>query len=264
MITAIIIFIIACMASGFLAGLLGLGGGAVLVPLLLYIFPKIGIEHYVMQMSLGTSLACVFVNTLMSSREHKKHNGIDWNVVKGWQIFIIVGTLLGAYWASSAPEDILKIIYICVMLCIVLFRLYKPYKIIFSYKNINKSGVVFPIIIGGLSATMGIGAGNAVPIMALYGITMQKALASASVLGMRIAAAGVCIYIFTGISMDVNVPYALGFVYLPVFLITIPITLYLAPLGVRCAHKLSHIQLNFIFCMTALFLISYMAYGLAY
>ena len=260
MITPIFIFILSSIASGFLAGLLGLGGGAVLVPLLLYIFPQIGIENYVMQMALGTSLACVFVNTFLSSREHKKYDGIDFSVVRGWQPAIIIGALLGAYWASDAPDITLKVIYVCVMMGIVLYRLFKPSKVIFKYKNINKSGLAFPAVIGWVSATMGVGAGNAVPVMALYGLSMQKALGSASVLGVRIAIVGTITYMYMGIQMDVDVPYAVGFVYLPVFFATIPVTLYFAPLGVRFAHRFSHLALNFIFCMVSLALISYMVF----
>lgn len=254
MINVFLIFVIICTFSGVLAGMIGIGGGALLVPLFLYVLPQFGIELYTMQMALGTSLACVAVNVSIATKSQIKRNGVDFEITKYWAFFIMIGGIIGSFWASGADDTILKIIYVAVMLFIVSVRLFRPTKVFFSRNSLFKSGLIFPTSVGFVAATMGLGAGNAVPALGLFGVPMNRAVGTASFLGLFIAFPSSIVYAYAGYGAYDFSTYTVGFVHIPLFFVTVVISGLSVPIGVMLSHKMSSKVLNRVFCVVSLML----------
>ena len=233
--------------AGLLAGMFGIGGGAVLVPIFFHVFGLLGVpEDIRMQLALGTSLAIIVPTSIRSFLAHKQRGAVDIALLKSWVIAVPLGTLLATYVAANASSVELRIIF-AVIAMVLAFRM------IFNRSSWNLGSDIpgNPIRflvgtgIGILSGLMGIGGGvlnNT--FMTLYGRTIHQAVATSAGVGVLISLPGLIGYIWGGRALPGLPAFSTGFINWLAVLLMIPITLALAPVGARLAHAMSKRQLE--------------------
>jgi len=246
----IVLSITACIA-GFMAGLLGVGGGLVMVPALYYAFSVLNFEiETKMHLALGTSLAIIIPTSIMSTRTHMKYKAVDLGLIKSFGIYIIIGVFFGTLLASKLKTAGLVLFFSIFAFLVGLFFIFLKNKLEETEKNIPK---IFKIIIGNLigfiSVPLGIGGGSlSVPFMRLFGYDMRKAIGTSAAIGIVIAITGTVSMIISGaLFFNVRSPLSFGYFNLPGFLVFVPITMLVAPLGAKVVHKVSRSLISRIF-----------------
>ncbi len=241
--------------SGFLAGIFGIGGGAILVPVLYECFRLAGVPLEVrMPLCVGTSLAIIIPTSIRSFRAHYARGAVDMSVIRAWWLTILIGVIAGSAIARIAPERLFKYVFVAVAWS-------AAFRLIFgraSWKlgdELPKGPLMkaYGIVVGLLSTLMGIGGGLfSNLLMTFYGRPIHQAVATSSALAVLISIPGALGYIYAGWPAaarypDVaalQLPFALGFVSLIGAVLVVPLSLVTAPWGVRAAHALSKRQLE--------------------
>ena len=226
---------------GFVAGLFGIGGGLITVPFLYYIFGSLEIDQqYIMHLAVGTSFAIIIPTSVVSVLTHHKFNAVDFNVVKNYGIFIVVGVILGTIFAATLKTKFLVLFFSIVIFLLGIYLLLikeKEQNIISEMKLYLK--IILGSIVGFISAIMGIGgAVMNVPILKFFGYPINKAIGSAAAIGFLIALFGAIGFLISGSYLKTNLPFSIGFLNVPAFLIFIPITTFMARIGARTVHKI--------------------------
>ncbi|WP_300301360.1 sulfite exporter TauE/SafE family protein [Ferrovibrio sp.] len=244
--------------TGILAGVFGVGGGAVVVPVLYELFIIIGIPEEVrMPLCVGTSLAVIIPTSIRSFNAHRRKGAVDMSIVKIWAVPVIVGVVLGSYAARFAPADLFKGVFV-VVAGISAFRLLfgrESWKISDTMpgKTVMRG---FGLLIGVLSSLMGIGGGQLSNLfMTFYGRPIHQAVATSSGLGVLISIPGALGYIYAGWPraaefpevVALQPPLALGYVSLIGFILFVPTSIWTAPIGARIAHALPKRKLEVLF-----------------
>jgi uncharacterized membrane protein YfcA len=254
--TEVILYLLTGAAAGLSAGLLGIGGGLIIVPILFFIFSHQQIPSaHVMHMALATSLATIIITSLSSARAHHKRGAVLWPIVFDLSPGIVIGAWMGAMFASALNSNTLRPVFGVFELLVAIHLLanYKPGK---HTTSINRTkSITGGVVIGGISSIVGIGGGTlTVPFLLWHNISIRNAVASSAACGFPIAVAGTVTYIFSGWGME-NLPaYTLGYVYLPAFAMIIITSIITAPLGASLAHKLPERTLRLFFAMFLLVL----------
>ncbi len=235
---------------GFVAGLLGVGGGLIIVPVLIALFQAYAIASGMEpQLALGTSLASILFTSISSMRAHHRHGAVEWPLVRRITPGVIVGTLLGALLATLMSAAILK-------LCFTVFLFYAATQMWLDFKprpHRNLPGAagttLAGTVIGAVSSWVGIGGGTlSVPFMLWHNLALHRAIATSSAIGFPIAIAGAAGYMLGG--WGANLPeYSLGFIYLPALAGIVLGSVLTAPLGARTAHRLPVRPLKRIFAL---------------
>lgn len=225
--------------AGVLAGLLGVGGGIVLVPAFFYTFQTLGYDGpQLMQVCLATSLATIIVTSLRSVHSHNKKGAVDWDILRGWALGIVVGAVLGMLTAASLRSSTLQGVFGVLALVVgaylglgrVHWRLGEEMP-----KGIKR--LTLSPLVGFLSVLMGIGGGSfGVPLMSLYATPIHRAVATAAGFGVIIAVPSVIGFLFLKVA-DAP-PFTIGAVNLVAFGIVIVMTMITAPWGVKLAHAM--------------------------
>ncbi|MDH5388052.1 MAG: sulfite exporter TauE/SafE family protein [Gammaproteobacteria bacterium] len=232
------------LATGFFAGLasglLGVGGGLIIVPVLYFIFSaqNLPTEH-LMHMALATSLATIIITSISSTRAHHKKQAVLWPIFLLLAPGICLGAWLGGIAASDIETNILKPGF-GVFECIVALYLLLSHQSQQHTVSLNKiKSAVGGFIIGMFSAIVGIGGGTlTVPFLNWHNIAMRNAVATSAACGLPIAVFGAASYIYTGWSVS-NLPeQTLGYVHLPAFIFIIITSFLFAPVGAKLAHRL--------------------------
>lgn len=236
--------------AGVLAGLLGVGGGIVIVPVLdvaLSIYetdPEIR-----MHVAVATSLTCIIFTSVSSARAHHQKGSVDIRLVKAWGGWILLGSLAGAIAASSVNSLVLSAIFGIVALMVAL-------KMLLPADNLTLSedipgGIAAPappLLIGGLSSMMGIGGGTlSVPVLTLLNQPIHRAVGTAALFGLLISLPGAAGFIVSGFNDYRLPPGSFGFVNLIGVALIAPVTVMMAPVGARIAHRLKKRQLSTLF-----------------
>ena len=236
--------------AGFAAGLFGIGGGLITVPILFYIFSTSGIEEaYLMHLAVGTSFGIIIPTSIVSVLTHHQHKAVDFGIVKGYGFFVAIGVILGTILAASLKTKPLILFFTVVVYILAFYLLFLKEK----EENLEiKMGLlakgVSGIISGFISAPMGIGgAVMNVPILKYFGYPIKKAIGSAATIGFIIAVCGAVGFLYSGSVLNVNLPLSIGFINLPAFLIFIPITMFMARVGANSAHKIEKSKLQIFF-----------------
>ena len=242
---------IAASVAGFMAGLLGVGGGIIIVPALYYAFTVLDFDIATrMHLSVGTSLAIIIPTSIISTKTHMEYDAVDFKLIKSFGIFILLGVIAGTFLAVNlkTPAFILffSIMAFIVGLFFIFFReqlLKNPKMISDSAKNI--SGV----IIGFISVLLGIGGGSLmVPFMRTFGYDIRRSIGTAAGVGFLIAVFGTITMITGGKIVDnINTPYSLGYVNLLGFLVFVPVTMIMARVGAKAVYKIDKKILSKIF-----------------
>jgi uncharacterized membrane protein YfcA len=236
--------------SGLLAGLFGIGGGTVLVPVLYQGLEMIGVDEAVrMQVSVGTSIAIIVPTAIQSFMAHRKRGVVDTQLLKDWLIPLPIGVIAASVVAAYISGGALRAIFAVVALLVAV-------RLIFNRESWrlgtdipgNPARSIVGVVIGFLSTLMGIGGGvlnNT--FMTLYGRPMHQAVATSSGVGVIISIPGIIGYIWAGWGASGLPPLSTGFVNFPAVLILIPTSVLAAPYGVRLAHALSRRKLEVAF-----------------
>ncbi|MEM6711314.1 MAG: sulfite exporter TauE/SafE family protein [Pseudomonadota bacterium] len=228
--------------TGVLSGLFGVGGGAVMVPVLFEVFGFAGVDEAVrMPLAVGTSLAVIIPTSIRSFRGHHRRGAVDVDILKLWAVPILAGVVVGAIIARHAEPWVFMAVF-------VVFSLMSAIKLLFgrdSWKLGDDLPDVWPMrivgsIIGLLSSLMGIGGGvMASMVQTLYGRPILNAIATSSGVGVLISIPATLGFIYAGWPQsDVVPPFSLGFISLIGVALLLPLTVLTAPLGVRIAHAL--------------------------
>ena len=226
---------------GFVAGLFGIGGGLITVPFLYYIFNSLGIDQqYTMHLAVGTSFAIIIPTSTVSVLTHHKFKAVDFEIVKNYGIFVVLGVIFGTIFAASLQTKPLVLFFSIVVFILAFYLLYlKEKEINIKLTMKLSSKIFFGFIAGFISAPMGIGgAVMNVPILKFFGYSINNAIGSAAAIGFLIALFGAAGFLISGSYLDVNLPLSLGFLNIPTFLIFIPITTFMARIGARTVHKI--------------------------
>lgn len=249
MLTTLLTFAIAGAFVGILAGLFGIGGGLVIVPMLIYVFSLQNIPHELtMHLALGTSLASIIFTSISSFLAHHKRGAVHWDIVKKIVVGIFTGTFLGSCIASRLSTDFLKVFF-------VIFLYFVATQLLLNKKPKPGREIPGPLgmfgtgnIIGMFSSLVGIGGGTlSVPFMLWCNINAHHAIGTSAAIGLPIAFAGAVGYIFNGWNVPNLPPYSVGYVYLPALLGIAATSVLTAPLGVKLAHSLPVGRLKQIF-----------------
>lgn len=236
--------------GGILAGLLGVGGGIVIVPVLDVALGIYGVDPAIrMHVAVGTSLACIILTSVSSTRAHHAKGAVDFSLVKLWAPFMFAGSVLGTIGASHVDSLVLSAIFGCVALLVAL-KMLLPMEDVTLAQDVPRSVVapVPPVLIGGLSSMMGIGGGTlSVPVLTLLNQQIHRAVGTAALFGLVISIPGALGFVFAGWN-DPRVPTgSFGYVNLIGFALISPMTVWAAPIGAKIAHKLDKRQLSMLF-----------------
>ncbi len=241
---------VAGVATGLLAGLFGVGGGAIIVPVLYQTLRLTGVtDEIAMPVSVGTSLAVIVPTSLASARTHFSKGSVDASVLKGWAIPIILGVLLGAAIARNAPAALFKLVFVAISLFTAVRMLggYTSWKLGDAPPKGPLSWAVGAAI-GLLSALMGVGGGQLVNLyMSLFGASIHTAVGTAAGVGALISAPGAIGYALAGLGKADMPPGSIGFVSLVGFAFIAPMAALAAPYGARLAHRWSKRRLEIAF-----------------
>jgi uncharacterized membrane protein YfcA len=247
--------------SGFLAGLLGIGGGMLLVPALTFIATVQGFPaDYVVKMAVATSLATILFTSLSSVRAHHQRGAVRWGVVKLLAPGIVAGSLLGAQIARLLSTRTLALVF-AVFVTYSAVQMFidkkpKPSRQLPQGAGMFGSGTV----IGTLSSLVGAGGGFiSVPFMAWCNVPIHTAVATSAALGFPIALAGTIGYLYAGWKLQGVPGGSFGYLYLPALALVAATSVVFAPFGARAAHKLNVRQLKRAFACLLFVLAAYMA-----
>lgn len=244
--------------TGLLAGLFGVGGGTVAVPVLYELFRYLGVpEDVLMPLSIGTSLAIIIPTSIRSYRAHLARGAVDTSLLKAWAVPVVTGVIAGSVIARYAPAELFKFVFIVVAGVSAIRLLFGKDSWKIADQLPGKLAIRFcGLIIGVLSSLMGIGGGQLSNLfMTFYNRPIHQAVATSSGLGILISIPGALGYIYAGWPRAAQFPdvaalqppLALGYVSLLGFFLVIPTSILAAPVGVKLAHSLSKRKLEVAF-----------------
>jgi uncharacterized membrane protein YfcA len=243
--------VVAGAATGLLAGVFGVGGGAVIVPVLYEVFRVIGVSDEVrMPLAVGTSLAVIIPTSIRSFNAHRAKGLVDLSILKVWAVPVILGVMFGSWIARYAPGDLFKIVFVVVATVSAVRLLFGVDSWKFGEDMPGKPLMVaYGGVIGVLSALMGIGGGQLSSLfMTFYGRPIHQAVATSSGLGVLISIPGALGFIYAGWpKMAILPPLSLGYVSLIGMILFIPTSIWTAPIGASLAHRLSKRRLEVAF-----------------
>jgi uncharacterized membrane protein YfcA len=236
--------------AGVLAGLFGIGGGVVIVPVLEAALGFVGVDPAIrMHIAVGTSLATIVPTSISSARAHHRRGAVDTAIVSRWALWVLVGALLGAWIAAQVHSRVLALVFATLAMLVAVKMLFFP-----DSRNLTNDvprGPLVPIIptsIGCFSSMMGIGGGTfSVMTLTLFNVPIHRAVGTAALFGLVISLPGTAGFIAAGWNHPGLPPGSLGFVSLVGLACIAPATVLMAPLGARLAHGFSARRLNMLF-----------------
>lgn len=236
--------------SGIAAGLLGIGGGAIIVPALSTALSVLGYDSDVVQhVAVGTSLAIIIPTGFMSARAHYKRGSLDLHVLKLWAPFIVAGTLIGGLMAGLFSGNTLRIVF-AVMAFLIAANIVFAWqtKVMGHLKGSNPVHRISAFVVGYISSLMGIGGGSlTVPTLVAFGATMHAAVGTSAAIGVAIAISGTVGFIISGWSVSGLPPLSLGYVNLVALALVAVLAAVFAPVGAALAHRLNQQTLKYVF-----------------
>ena len=239
------------LAVGFLAGLLGIGGGMVMVPMLVFVFTAKGFPgEHMMHLALATALATIAFTSLSSVRAHHRHGGVDWAVARAMAPGILAGSLAAALAAGFIPTRPLAIFFTGFMFYAAaqMFVEIKPR----PGRQLPGKGGLFAAGagIGAISSVLAAGgAFLSIPFLAWCNLPLKRAIGTAAANGFPIAVAGTIGYVAQGLRAPDLPQWSLGYVYLPALLLIVAASMPMAPLGARLAHRMPVKRLRVAFAL---------------
>ncbi|MFT4720829.1 MAG: putative membrane protein YfcA [Candidatus Azotimanducaceae bacterium] len=239
--------------SGVTAGLFGVGGGFIVVPALLAVFPLFGAtnEKHIF-VAIGTSLATIIVSSARSVQAHAKRNLVDFNLLRQWAPWLVGGVMVGISIASIVDASSLVMVFaVGVLLYSVYFLMPEKFAVTSGQHPAIPSGMGRAALasgLGGFSALLGIGGGTPfVVTMVICGRTLHQAVATAAGVGFIIAIPGALGFLVLGLTDTSLPPGSIGYINLPALAAISLVSIFTAPIGARWAHSLSEVKLKRVF-----------------
>lgn len=236
--------------SGLAAGLLGIGGGAIIVPALSTALSLMGYDSDVVQhVAVGTSLAIIIPTGIMSARAHYQRGALDMRVLRLWAPLIVVGTFIGGLMAGYFSGDVLRVVFAVMAFLIAA-------NIVFAFQtrlmgHLDGSSLTHRIsafVVGYISALMGIGGGSlTVPTLVAFGATMHAAVGTSAAIGVAIAISGTLGFIISGWGEAGLPPFSVGYINLVALVLVAILAAVFAPMGAAIAHRLDQKTLKYVF-----------------
>ena len=250
-INLLVVLSIAASVAGFMAGLLGVGGGIIMVPALYYAFTVLDFDIATrMHLSVGTSLAIIIPTSVISSKTHMEYDAVDFKLVKSFGIFIVLGVIGGTFLAVNLKTSTFVLFFSVMAFIVGLFFIFFREKVVENPKKIKDSiKNISGIIVGFISVLLGIGGGSLmVPFMRTFGYDIRKSIGTASAIGFLIALSGTITMITGGkIVANINTPFSIGYINLLGFIVFVPVTMLMARIGAKAVYKLDKKLLSKIF-----------------
>ena len=251
LINLLIVLSSAAAVAGFMAGLLGVGGGIIMVPALYYAFTVLDFDIVTrMHLSVGTSLAIIIPTSIISTKTHMEYDAVDFKMVKSFGIFILLGVIAGTFLAVSLKTPALVLFFSIFAFVVGLFFIFVREKLMENPKKIsNFVKNISGIIIGFISIPLGIGGGSLmVPFMRTFGYDIRKSIGTAAAVGFLIALSGTITMITGGkIINNINTPFSIGYINLLGFIVFVPVTTIMARIGAKAVYKIDKKLLSKIF-----------------
>lgn len=246
-----VLIVVGGLITGLLSGLFGVGGGAVIVPVLYEIFRVMGVAETVhIKLCVGTSLAIILPTSIRSFLAHRARGGLPMNILRAWLLPVFAGVALGAMTAAYAPEYVFRLAFVFVAALMGAKFLFARDTWRLGEKLPGRPAMWgFGLAIGLYSALMGVGGGAlATIVLTLYGVSIHFAVGISAGVGVIIAASGTVGYILAGLPYQALLPpFSIGFVSLFGVLLMAPISAFAAPIGARMAHALPRRRLEIAF-----------------
>jgi len=247
--------------TGFLAGLLGIGGGMVMVPFITFMLSHRGVEDdLAVKMAIATSMATIIFTSISSVRAHHKRGAVRWDLVKGLAPGIVLGSMLGSVGVFALLKGSYLAIFFGLFVGFSATQMFLDKKPAPSRQMPGFAGQLGAGAgIGFLSGLVGAGGGFiSVPFMAWCNVAIHNAVATSAALGFPIAVANVLGYIWSGLSLEGLPEGAFGYIWLPALAIIAMCSVVTAPLGAKAAHNLPVKKLKRIFASMLYLLALYM------
>ena len=242
---------IAASVAGFMAGLLGVGGGIIIVPALYYAFTILDFDIATrMHLSVGTSLAIIIPTSIISTKTHMEYDAVDFKLIKSFGIFILLGVIGGTFLAVNLKTPAFVLFFSIMAFIVGLFFIFFREQLLKNPKMISDSAKnISGIIIGFISVLLGIGGGSLmVPFMRTFGYDIRRSIGTAAGVGFLIALFGTITMITGGKIIDnISTPYSFGYVNLLGFLVFVPVTMLMARVGAKVVYKIDKNILSKIF-----------------
>ena len=251
LINLLVVLGIAAAVAGFMAGLLGVGGGIIMVPALYYAFTVLDFDIVTrMHLSVGTSLAIIIPTSIISTKTHMEYDAVDFKMVKSFGIFILLGVIAGTFLAVSLKTPALVLFFAIFAFMVGLFFIFLRERLVDNPKKIsNLVKNISGVLIGFISIPLGIGGGSLmVPFMRTFGYDIRKSIGTAAAVGFLIALTGTITMISGGkIINNVNTPFSVGYINLLGFIVFVPVTMIMARLGAKAVYRIDKKLLSKIF-----------------
>ena len=247
----LIVLAIAAAVAGFMAGLLGVGGGIIMVPALYYAFTVLDFDIVTrMHLSVGTSLAIIIPTSIISTKTHMEYDAVDFKMVKSFGIFILLGVISGTFLAVNLKTPALVLFFSIFAFIVGLFFIFVREKLMENPKKISDFvKKISGVLIGFISVPLGIGGGSLmVPFMRTFGYDIRTSIGTAAAVGFLIAVSGTVTMITGGKIIDnINTPFSIGYINLLGFVVFVPVTMIMARLGAKAVYKINKKLLSKIF-----------------
>ena len=247
--------------AGMLAGLLGIGGGVIIVPIVTLLFEGHGIEHgFAIKLAVGTSLATIVVTAIASIYTHHRKGAVDWGLFRIMGPAVVTGSLLGAWAADVIPGEVLYLAFVVFLFAV---SLQMALSRVTAHRTLPGPRGLAGISagVGFVSALMGIGGGAMhVPFLSYCGVPVKRAIATAAAVGLPLAASATIGFVIAGLDEQGLPAGSVGYVNLPVFGGVVAASLLFAPLGATLAHRLPDLLLRRLFALFLFGLACRMAY----
>lgn len=238
--------------AGLLAGLLGVGGGIVIVPVLFNMFGVLQLpQETAMHMAIGTSLATIIPTSIFSMRAHWKKGNVDTDLLKVWAVWALIGAIIGTAIAGQFKGWVLTAIFAVVASLVAINMATRDGLKVADALPVSKvKNAIMSFFIGGFSVTMGIGGGTlSVPTLSAFNYPIHRAVGTAAALGLPIAIPGVIGFAIAGWGVENRPPLSVGYINIIGFLLIFPLSSLMAPYGAAIAHKLNRVWLRRAFAL---------------
>ena len=251
LINLLVVLAAAAAVAGFMAGLLGVGGGIIMVPALYYAFTVLDFDILTrMHLSVGTSLAIIIPTSIISTKTHMEYDAVDFKMVKSFGIFILFGVIAGTFLAVNLKTPALVLFFSIFAFIVGVFFIFVRENLMENPKKLsNLTKNISGMLIGFISVPLGIGGGSLmVPFMRTFGYDIRKSIGTAAAVGFLIAATGTITMIIGGKIIDnADTPFSIGYINLLGFIVFVPVTMIMARLGAKAVYKINKKLLSKIF-----------------
>lgn len=250
----LILALLACgVFAGILAGLLGVGGGIVIVPMLYHVFTAYGVgPNIAMPLSVGTSLSTIVLTAWVSARNHHRRGGVDETLVRQWFVPVLIGVVIGTVTGHFISGSLLKTLFGVLLVLVSLHMIISTRHALSVFPSLPGRGLqsALAVVVGTLSSMLGIGGGTVmVPMLTLFSFPIHRAVSTASVFGLIISIPATFGYLYSGWGVS-GLPFgSTGYVNWLAFASLVPATMLCAPLGVKLAYRLNVSQLKRVFAV---------------